>query len=372
MTEGGRLSILASRLRAARRLLMPGVQMPVYLLVFVTSRCDARCRHCFYWRELNTVRNELTVDEYERLARFAGPTFQVTLTGGNPELRTDLAQIAQVFYRHCHPANMTLCLLGRHTERVIQQVRDVLRLCPGLHLTVGLSLDGLGEEHDRLRVCPGLFERLQTTFAQLGEVKRQNPLLSVSAAITVSGLNHASAEETAQWAWENLPIDTLKPILIRGVPADASAIDGACRDPYLRIIDRDRHRLRSGRRTRPSLVTDLIDAKELVQRELIARIVTEGVAPATCSAARETAVIYPDGEVAGCEPRPEVLGNLREVGMDLRRVWFSDAADRFRRTSGHVGVCSGCYHHCFISPPIFRSPQLWPKLARTLWQNSRT
>ena len=48
-------------LRAARHLLAPGPQLPVYLLMFVTNRCAASCDHCFYWRELNTkVKQELT------------------------------------------------------------------------------------------------------------------------------------------------------------------------------------------------------------------------------------------------------------------------------------------------------------------------
>ena len=74
-----------------KRLMTPGAQMPVYLLMFVTNRCNARCEHCFYWSELNTkVKQELTVNEFDSLARSLGPMLQVTFTGGSPELRKDL------------------------------------------------------------------------------------------------------------------------------------------------------------------------------------------------------------------------------------------------------------------------------------------
>jgi radical SAM protein with 4Fe4S-binding SPASM domain len=361
-----------ARLQTAARLFAPGVHMPVYLLVFATARCDAHCGHCFYWQELNSGKRELTLEEYERLARSLGPVLQITLTGGNPELRTDLAEIAAIFYRHCRPAHMTLCLLGRHTDRVLNHVATILQTCPNLALTVGLSLDGVGEEHDRIRELPGLFENVLATFAKLSELKRANPRLALDAAITVSGLNYASAEATAEWAWSHLPIDTLKPILVRGSPKDPGAVDNRCRAPYLRIIERDGARLGLNRRSEQSCLASVINAKEVVEREVIARTVADGVSSIVCSGARETAVIYPDGDVAGCEPRSELLGNLRDVDMDLRRLWFSPQARAFRRSAGRKAVCRGCYHHCFISPAIFRTPRLWPRLARALRYTSHT
>ena len=38
-----------STLTRAGRLLSPLPKMPVYLLMFVTNRCNAACDHCFYW-----------------------------------------------------------------------------------------------------------------------------------------------------------------------------------------------------------------------------------------------------------------------------------------------------------------------------------
>ena len=61
------ISAISDRAVCAQRLLAPGARMPVYLLMFVTNRCAARCEHCFYWSELNTkVKEELTVEEFEQ------------------------------------------------------------------------------------------------------------------------------------------------------------------------------------------------------------------------------------------------------------------------------------------------------------------
>jgi len=360
------LEKVRQRSHAAARLFFPGVRMPVYALVFVTSRCAAKCKHCFYWKDLNSDKHELTVAEYSRLAKSMGPLFQVTLTGGSPEMRQDLAAIAQEFYSHCRPVNMTLCLLGVNTTRVLEQVKEILTTCPDMHLTIGLSFDGVGREHDELRVMDGLFERVQETAQALGRLKQEYPHLGLTGATTVSGLNYQSAFATAEWVWDNLPVDLVKPILIRGDAKDPQALDHVCHETYLHVVDAARRRLEQRLSLRPSFFRTLVLAKEIVQRDLICNIVKTGKRPVLCSAARETVVIYPDGDVAGCEMRSDSLGNLRSVEMNLRALWFGDKARQFRRDVGAVAACRGCYHHCFLSPPILRSPVLWPRLAKAV------
>jgi MoaA/NifB/PqqE/SkfB family radical SAM enzyme len=365
----GGLRLIGQRARAMGRLLAPGTQMPAYILLFVTSRCNARCGHCFFWQDLNRdTDSELSTSEIDSLARSIGPTLQVTLTGGSPELRADLPSIARSFHEHCRPVNMTLCVTGWAPGRIQGHVEAILRTCPGQRLTVGISLDGIAEEHDRLRGLPGLFERVLETFEILGEVAGRNPQLRLACAICVSGLNHATAPATARWARKNLPIDLLKPILIRGRPRDhAAQEDGAATIAAYQTITREaqaalRHPGSSG-----SLAfSRLVNAKEIVQMEMVSEVQRTGRLRAPCSAARETAVIYPTGKVAGCELRSEVLGDLRDTKMDFSKIWFGRTAKDFRARVRRE-QCA-CYHHCFLSPPIFRSPVLLPKLAKAFWE----
>jgi hypothetical protein len=53
--------------------------------------------------------------------------------------------------------------------------------------------------------------------------------------------------------------------------------------------------------------------------------------------------------------------------MDFSKIWFNTQASDFRDTTGKAPECQGCYHHCFISPAIFRTPNLWPKLMQVAW-----
>jgi len=259
-----------------------------------------------------------------------------------------------------------MCMLGRHTKRVRQQVEDILKACPGQNLTIGLSLDGVGEEHDRLRVMPGLFKHLVNTFNELAELKKEYPNLYITAGTTVTGLNYKTAAHTSTWAWENLEIDSLKPILVRGATTkDDAAWDVECFNGYMDILEQSRVEQKNRRRNKRTFFTTIVDAKETVQRELITEIFTTKKSPVVCSGARETAVIGPNGDVMGCEMRKDVFGNLRDADMDFRSLWLGENADRFRETINQVDECKGCYHHCFLSPPIFRSPKLWGRLAKS-------
>jgi radical SAM protein with 4Fe4S-binding SPASM domain len=115
-----------------------------------------------------------------------------------------------------------------------------------------------------------------------------------------------------------------------------------------------------------NFIDKIIRAKENVQRNLIQKISSTNKTEITCSGGRETAVMYPSGNIAGCEMRGNILGNLRDFNFSFKKIWFSDAANKFRNTVGNVNECNGCYHHCFISPAIFRTPAMWPKIAKSI------
>ena len=364
---------LYSKSTSLRRLMAPGPQMPVYLLMFVTNRCHASCDHCFYWKELNTkVKQEMTIDEYDRLARNLGPMLQVTFTGGSPELRKDLPDVVERFYEHCRPTNMTFCMLGHSTSRIISQVEEMLRRCPGQKIKIGISLDAVGEDHDRLRGIPGLFDRVVATVRGLARLKRNYPNLRIDIGMTVHGLNYQTIVKSAEWVRTNLPVDVLKPILVRGNPLNPDTINNVCKTTYLSVVDHDAPWLSGAKLGRDFTLFDyIVHSKEKVSRDIIAQTSSTGTAPVTCAGGRETAVIYPTGDVAGCELREDVLGNVRDADFDFRSIWFSQLARLFRATTGEVEACKGCYHHCFISPALFRTPKMWLRMIEAAWQIHR-
>ena len=42
---------------------------PSHLILYVTSRCNARCKHCFYWKEIDIKKKqELSLNEIKKLS----------------------------------------------------------------------------------------------------------------------------------------------------------------------------------------------------------------------------------------------------------------------------------------------------------------
>jgi MoaA/NifB/PqqE/SkfB family radical SAM enzyme len=352
---------------AGKKLFAPGAQKPIYLLNFVTNSCNAACDHCFYWEELNTKKHlELSVEEHSRIAKSLGSLFQVTFTGGSPELRKDLPEIVYEYYKYCRPRNMTFCMLGYHTERIVEHVTKMLESCKNQQITIGISLDGLGEEHDTYRKLKGLYDRVVKTVHALNLLQKQYPNLRIAIGMVVHGLNIHKVENSALWVRQNLPIDILKPILVRGNPLNPETRNDECIGLYDSIVDRDRQWLMDKHTRKLNFTDQVIRAKENVQRELIRKISSTGKSEITCSGGRETAVLYPSGEIAGCEMRNDILGNIRDCNYNIEDVWFSKNAEVFRKTVGKVDACEGCYHHCFISPAIFRTPAMWPRIAKSI------
>lgn len=130
----------------------------------VTNRCPFNCWHCY-----NAGRSQADIP-LAVLKNLAGElqglgAVMVTLTGGEPLLRDDLADIARAFDPHS-------CLVLGTTGEGLTTER-ARRLRESGFFAVGISLDSdLEAEHDRLRGRPGAF---QTALKGL-QVARKNGL----------------------------------------------------------------------------------------------------------------------------------------------------------------------------------------------------
>jgi MoaA/NifB/PqqE/SkfB family radical SAM enzyme len=68
------------------------------LFLFVTSRCNSLCRTSFYFDKLNSP-DDLTTAQIERISATAPPFRKLWLSGGEPFLRENLAEIVALFGR---------------------------------------------------------------------------------------------------------------------------------------------------------------------------------------------------------------------------------------------------------------------------------
>lgn len=121
----------------------------------VTKACNLRCIHCYASADNNPAENELTTEEgfklLEDLSSFGCPV--VLFSGGEPLVRPDILDLihraVQLGLRAVLSTNGTLI-----DENMAKELKKF-----GLSY-VGISLDGIGEVHDRFRVSQGCFEKV--------------------------------------------------------------------------------------------------------------------------------------------------------------------------------------------------------------------
>ena len=99
---------------------------PTFLILFINSTCNMRCEHCFYWSSLNK-RDDLTRDEIFALSASLGPLETLNLSGGEPFLREEFAEICRRFVQRNGVRQIYVPTHASFTERTVAAITDVLR-----------------------------------------------------------------------------------------------------------------------------------------------------------------------------------------------------------------------------------------------------
>jgi MoaA/NifB/PqqE/SkfB family radical SAM enzyme len=154
-------------------------QRPFVISHLITARCNANCLTCLWKGSSVGNVDELSTGEVETLYRDAAEAGFISLViwGGEPMVRRDLGRLLRV--AHEASLNTTLYTNGWWLEERFEEV------LPWTDRLV-VSVDAMGEVHDRLRRCPGLFARLERGLARV-RAERRN--LRVILVTVLSRLN---------------------------------------------------------------------------------------------------------------------------------------------------------------------------------------
>ncbi len=125
-------------------------------------------------------------------------------------------------------------------------------------------------------------------------------------------------------------------------------------DEYAKAADFLVEQMRKERKSHR--VGRLVESFRLEYYELVKKILTRREQVIPCYAGWASAQIAPDGNVWGCCVRAETVGGLRENDYDMRKIWFSPEADKFRRSvyrkECHCPLANASYTNLLLS---FRS-----------------
>jgi len=190
------------------------------VILFVTSRCNAKCRTCFYWSALNED-GDLTLAELERLSRTMPPFSQLLLSGGEPTLREDLPDIVRLFVRHNGIESLNFPTNGLKPERPRAFVERILEENETLTVYVNFSVDGLAATHDRIRAVPGNFAKVEQAIALIQPLReRFRKRLWVGVVSVICRENYRELIPLAEYFLRQRVLDGHYFQIVRGDPLD--------------------------------------------------------------------------------------------------------------------------------------------------------
>jgi MoaA/NifB/PqqE/SkfB family radical SAM enzyme len=341
-------------IRMASSFLSP--YQPSFLVLFITSRCNAKCSFCFYSDSLAGEQgslSDMSTKEFSSLSEKCGRIPYLLLSGGEPVLRDDVTEIADAFIDNAGARYVTIPSNGLSPGRLYESFEKMTRDHPDVHFRSALSIDYQDGRHDRIRGVPGCLESVVKSAESIRELKRERTNLSldvVTVFLPDEGQDHG---EIRNWVRENIKPDNHELHLMReGWP-----------DPIPGEMNLDRflteaaEYVRLGRRREQRYLSPFFRGLNDVYVSSLKRLV-RGDRISKCFAGRKIVVVSEKGDVRLCEFRPDVLGNLREHDYDLTAI-LKNSRDLFRRMNREKCTCTW---ECAVSTNIVSSLRFWPRL----------
>lgn len=342
---------------------------PHWLTIFITDACNARCEHCFYWEDLNSGRNELTLDEYKQL--FSSMPWRlrtIRLSGGEPFTRRDLPD----FYLHLDREDKTR-KLSIPTNGMLECIKPLTKMLESSTrrtiLNISVSLDGLQKTHDRFRRVRGGFDKAIQNLRTMVTLSQRYPFFEVSVGTTITRANVEELPELVRFLKEKVGIKNHGFDFIRSTTTDLFNIEPSIvadfTPPTEKSVSANEKALAFLKAAPPSSASDEFSPAErqviiaklelLLEPSLANRLSFRRLRLATdiieqrrrliaCVAGLADCVIYPTGDVSVCEfTKP--FANLRDYNLNFPELWRSRPADEMR---DRTRSCA-CTHPCHLS-----------------------
>ncbi len=186
----------------SRRLALTSHNMPI-LLIFITDRCNLKCKMCGVWQHADSesVHDELTTEEWKDVIRSAVKlkTILLSITGGEALLRPDVFEIIR--FAKENGIAVHLCSNGTVlNEKNVAQLRT-----SGVN-TVSISVEStVPEIHERLR-GQGTFDR---TIRGIRLLLDQAPEVHVGINFLITRVNYRNMADMIPFA-EKLGLHQIK------------------------------------------------------------------------------------------------------------------------------------------------------------------
>lgn len=291
------------------------LEKPVVIQFPVIDICNSQCQMCRIWENKKSAC--LSPDELRTGLR--NPLYSevsaVGINGGEPTLRKDLAQLAVVLFEEL-PRLGTISLITNayNSDDVIARISEVGAVVQkfGGMLDVMVSLDGVGDVHDRVRGKPGNFERAVKVIDHL----QSSPFIAnLRIGCTIIRENVFGLADLLEFCLS-------KGIYVKyrlGIPHKRLYTEDLV-DPYA-LTDQERYHI-------AEFLEGLIvhyetgEHQKFFYRSLIDQLVHGSPRKAGCDWQHRGVTITSKGELLYCAVQSKVLGNIVEA--DSEKAYFDN------------------------------------------------
>lgn len=165
----------------------------------ITRRCNLRCKMCQYidWLEQTPTRlqaeGELSTEEWLNIVDQTNPWSLITFTGGEVFVRKDFMQIFEhaCAKRRTHFISNAVMLTDERAKRCAELAPKRLGL-KGFNFA-GISIDGIGDIHDKIRAQRGSYEKsmkgVRALAAERDKLGKRCPIIHINTVIQKDNLD---------------------------------------------------------------------------------------------------------------------------------------------------------------------------------------
>jgi MoaA/NifB/PqqE/SkfB family radical SAM enzyme len=332
--------------------------LPMNYTVSVTYQCNSHCSTCNIYKK---KAENLSVQEYDEIFRNIGHSpYWITISGGEPFLRKDLAEICRVICKRGKPKILNIPSNGILTDRIAETVARIVEENPEVQVIINLSLDGVGEQHDAIRNIPGNYQRTLATYRKLRQIKAPN--LAIGIHTVISNYNVTDFARIANTLIALKPDSYITEIAEERVELDTmgSGITPSLVE-YRSAVDFLIHRIKNQKFDRISRITQ---AFRVEYYNLVKHILRDKTQVIPCYSGVASVQIAPDGEIWPCCIKAKSFGNLRNHDYDLKEIWFSPAMEAERKTI-RAKACWCPMANASYTNMLMDIPTLWRVFVRS-------
>jgi MoaA/NifB/PqqE/SkfB family radical SAM enzyme len=325
---------------------------PTILIWNVSYKCDSKCVMCNSWKL--PYHDDLTTEEYRKT--FSNELFRsieyVGITGGEPTLRKDMVEIVRIMSDNMpRLRKVTLNTNGFVVKRVVPVLDQIIDVANerGFLFGTRVSLDGVGEAHEKIRRVWKAFERSMETVRAMQEIQKKK-FFNFGVSFTFTGQNIEDGEKLYEFCKkENLNVVFAIARYSELAFGNMDLVESTELKPedFPRLIDFFRRRVRE---------SSFTDGDALLYQAYV-KMFQNGMRRAMpCPSMDQGILLNPNGDFSYCE-NSRSIGNVRK---DDPMACYYDPANLAERRKLLEKICPTCASPCFVNAAAMK--QVFPYL----------